>query len=115
MGKAKEKSEVNLGNRKYRPASTPEEREQQLIDASYDLVEKRIIAGTATSQEVVHFLRLGSSRERLEMEKLKKENELLRAKAEAIETEKETVRLFEEAIAAMKSYGAIGNHEEDEE
>ena len=64
---------------KMRPALTPEAREGQLIALATDLVEQRLRDGTATSQEVVHFLRLGSMRERLEREKLENENILLGA------------------------------------
>jgi hypothetical protein len=104
MAKAKEKPSDPPVIRKGRPALTPEGRESQLIALAVDRVEQRLLAGTATSQEIIHFLKLGSTREQLEMEKLRKENLLLKAKTEAIESEKKTAELFAEAIAAMKSY-----------
>ena len=113
MGKPKEKSESNRPIRKVRPATTPEAREQQLIAIAVDAVEERMLNGTATSQEIIHFLRLGSQKSQLEMEKLRKENELLRAKTEAIQAEKDTRELFAEAIAAMKSYN-VGFSDENE-
>lgn len=86
------------------PASSPEERENQLISLAYDLAEKRLIEGTATSQEVVHFLKMGSVRQQEELEKLRSENELLKVKAESIQSDKFTEQLYREAIDAMRSY-----------
>ena len=86
------------------PASSPEERENQLISLAYDLAEKRLIEGTATSQEVVHFLKMGSVRQQEELEKLRSENELLKARTESIQSDKATEQLYKEAIDAMRSY-----------
>lgn len=115
MGKPKEKSPSNREVRKVRPATTPDAREQQLIAMAVDAVEERLLNGTATSQEIIHFLKLGSQKTQLEMEKLKKENELLKAKTEAIQAEKDTRELFAEAIAAMKSYNVGFSDEETDD
>jgi uncharacterized protein YcaQ len=96
-----------------RPALTPEARENQLIDLAINLAEKQLEEGTASSQVITHYLRLGCMRERLEREKLKKENELLEAKTEAIRTSKHTEELYADAIAAMKLYG--GHDEEPQQ
>ena len=96
-----------------RPALTPEAREGQLIALATDLAEQRLRNGTATSQEVVHFLRLGSMRERLERERLENENILLRAKTEAIEAQAKSEELYLNAIKAMKRYSG-SNELEDE-
>lgn len=90
------------------PARTPEDREQQLIGAAIDLAEIQIREGTASAQVVTHFLKLGSTRERLEQERLKRENILLGAKAEAMESAKVMERLYAEAIHAMRSYAGGG-------
>ena len=84
--------------------ATAEARENELIALAYDLAEQRLRNGTATSQEVVHFLKMGSMRQQTELEKLKKENELLVAKTEAIHASTANEDLYREAIAAMKSY-----------
>ncbi|MBO4540755.1 MAG: hypothetical protein J5736_02130 [Bacilli bacterium] len=116
MPKKTEKPQPKPIERKIRPALTPEARENQLIALAVDRVEQRLLDGTATSQEIIHFLRLGSIKEQLEMEKLKKENELLKAKTEAIQSAKNTEQLFAQALAAMKSYGGnYGEEEEDDE
>jgi hypothetical protein len=90
--------------RRGRPATTPEGRENQLVSLAYDLVEKRIRQGTATSQEVTHFLKLGSTREALEQERLRHENELTAVRIAALESQKVVEELYREALNAMRSY-----------
>ncbi|MBO7631886.1 MAG: hypothetical protein J6S78_06110 [Lachnospiraceae bacterium] len=86
------------------PALTPEARENQLISLSERLAEKQLREGTASSQVIVHYLRLGTMRERLERDKLKYETELLKSKKEAIDSEKRSEELFSKAISAFRSY-----------
>lgn len=112
MEKTKENAPNTPTPKRPRPASNPEARENQLIALAVDRVEQRLLDGTATSQEIVHFLKLGSTKERLEMEKLKKENELLKAKTDAIKSEQSRLELYEKALAAMKSY--CGHSDEEE-
>lgn len=90
--------------RKLRPALTPEAREGQLISLAIDLAEKQLLEGTASSQVITHYLKLGSTKERLEKEKLAKENELLRAKTEVIQSTKRTEELYRDALRAMREY-----------
>ena len=85
-------------------ASTPEGRENEMIMLAYQEVERRIRDHTATSQELCHFLKMGSEKERLEREKLEVEMELQRAKADSIESGKRMEELYNNAIAAMKMY-----------
>ena len=91
-----------------RPAFTPEGRESQLIMLATDLVEQRLLDGTASSQEVTHFLKLGSMKARLEMEKLKEENKLLQAKTEALKSQQRLESLYAEALSAMQNYSGYG-------
>ena len=98
---------------KLRPAITDEGRENQMIALATNLVEKRLRNGTASSQETVHFLKLGSQKAKLELEKLKRENELLIAKTEALQSAKRSEELFAQAIKAFGTY--TGKDEEDEE
>lgn len=86
------------------PATTPEARENQLISAAVDLAERQILEGTASSQVITHFLKLGSTTAKLEKEKLEKENELLRARTESLESAKNVEKLYNEAITAMRQY-----------
>lgn len=86
------------------PATTPEGRENQLIAMAVDLTEKQLAEGTASSQTINHYLKLGSTREKLEQERLAQENELLRAKIEAMASVKRVEELYETALNAMRSY-----------
>ena len=104
MAKVKTTTSNSKSTRKIRPALTPEARENQLISLAVDLVEQRLLDGTASSQETTHFLKLGSMRNRLEMEKLEEENRLLKAKTESIQSQKKSEELFLEAINAFRSY-----------
>lgn len=86
------------------PAMTPEEWENRLIAKSFRAVEERIDNGTATAAEYVHFLKAGSVKQREEMEKLREENALLRAKTSAIESEKDRATFYKQVIDALTSY-----------
>lgn len=94
-------------------AGTQEAMENQLIALAYESARQRLINGTASSQEIVHFLKMGSMRQQAELEKLKKENELLVAKTEAIRSDAANGELYAQAIAAMKSYQPTGDDEEN--
>lgn len=94
------------------PARSKEGRENQLISLAMDAAEKQMLEGTASSQIICHFLKLGTTNAELEKEKLIHENELLRAKTEAIESAKRVEELYEKAINAMKMYGG---HDDDED
>jgi hypothetical protein len=99
------------GDRKARrpPATTLKGREDQLIAAAYDLVESKIADGTATSQELTHFLKLGATREVLEQERLRQENKLLEAKVEALASQKRVEELYENALQAMRTYSGYSD------
>ena len=86
------------------PATTVAARENQLIGKAYDEVERQIAEGRASSQVLTHFLKLGTVRESLEREKLKKENILLAARSDAIESTKHMEVLYREAIEMMARY-----------
>lgn len=97
-----------------RPATTPEGREKQMIAYATDLAEQQLRDGTASSQVITFYLKLGASITQLEKEKLEKENALLRAKAEALESAKHSEELFKAAIDAFRSYSGNGGDEDDE-
>lgn len=88
-----------------RPATTPEGRENQLVGMAVDLAEKQLREGTASAQVISHFLKLGSSREQLEQERLAQENKLLQAKIEAMASQARMEELYSSAINAMRAYG----------
>lgn len=88
-------------------ATTPEGRENQIISDAYDLAEKQIREGTASAQVITHFLKMGSTRERLEKMKIQHENELLAAKREAMQSAARSEEMFAKAIKAMRSYQGL--------
>ena len=102
---------------KLPPARSQEERERQLIALAYDVAEQRLLDGTATSQEVTHFLKLGSTKDRIEREILERQKELITAKTEALQSQRRVEELFANALDAMKSYSGYfsdNNNNDDE-
>lgn len=106
------KKSTKQTKRRGAPAKTVEARENQLISLAVDLAEKQLSNGTASAQVITHYLRLGTTRERLEKEKLTKENLLLEARTEALQSAKRIEELYANALQAMRSYS--GTLEEDE-
>ena len=100
---------------KIRPGLTLESNENQLISLATKLAEKQLLEGTASSQVITHYLKLGTVKAQLEKEKLELENELLKAKTEAIKSAATSEALFAEAIQAMRVYSGSGNDEETDD
>lgn len=90
-----------------RPATTPQNRENQLIDLAMGLVEERIRQGKASDSLLVQICRMGSSRERLEKEHLRVQNELARAKTHSIESSDRMEAMYQEAMQAMRTYSGL--------
>ena len=105
---------MKQGGRKSRPALSPEARENQLISLAVDLVEQRLVDGSASSQETTHFLRLATTKARIEKEILEKQRDLIVAKTESIKAEKRKDELYSEAIKAMRRYNGYGDDENEE-
>lgn len=99
--------------RRRPPATTPEARENQLIALAVDLAERQLSEGTASSQVISHFLKLGSTTERLAKEKLEEENKLLRAKTKALESAERNEELYKNALKAMSTYKGQGGSDDD--
>lgn len=115
MPKAKGNDSSPSTQRRRRPAISPEARENQLISLAVDLAEQQLIDGTASSQVITHFLKLGTTRAELEKEKLKRENALLEAKTKSVESADEVKLLYENALKAMRNYAGYGDPDEYEE
>ena len=113
MARAKKPNSSN--NRRIRPALSPEARENQLISLAIDLVEQRLIDGTASSQETTHFLKLASTKARIEKEILEKQKELISAKTENLKSAQRIEELYAEAITAMRNYSGNGDPDEYDE
>ena len=109
MGKAK----TSGSSRSRRPALSPEANENQMISMAMDLAKKQLQEGTASSQVITHFLKLGTAKAELEREKLERENELLRAKTEAIDSSKDMAAMYADAIKAMQRYSGNGGTDDE--
>ena len=96
-----------------RPALSPEARDNQLVAIAVDLAEQQLRDGTATPTVINHYLKLGSSKERLEIERLKCENELLRTKVETMKSAKRSEEVYEQALRAMRSYSGITDDKDE--
>lgn len=97
-------SEEKSTRRRRKPATTPEQKENQLVGLAIDLAERQLRDGSASSQVISHYLKLGTTREQLEQQKIMSENRLLQAKVESLESAKNIEKMYSEAIQAMRTY-----------
>lgn len=100
---------------KRAPSKTKEGRENQLIDLAVSLAEQQLAAGTASSQVITHFLKLGTVRSQLEMEKIHQENLLLQAKTDAIKSAARIEALYKDALSAMRGYRGLEEEPSEED
>ena len=114
MAKARS-STSGSSSKKTRPAISPEARENQLISLAVDLAEQQLRDGTASSQVITHFLKQSTVKAQLELEKLRKENQLMEARTKAIESADEMKVLYDKAIKAMRNYAGYGDPDEYED
>lgn len=98
-----------------RPGLTPESRENQLISLAVDLAEQQLRDGTASSQVITHYLKLGSTKERLEKEILEKQRDLIVAKTNSMQSVDRMEKLYKNAIDAMRNYSGHGGDTADED
>ena len=94
----------------HRAATTPQGRENQLINLAVDLAERQLREGTASAQVISHYLKAGSSREYLEKERLAMDVELQKAKIEQMATVARVEDLYNDAIAVMRNYQGDFSH-----
>ena len=111
MAKVKANSSSNSA-RSVRPALTPEAEENQMIALAMDLVKQRLLDGTATSQETTHFLKLATTKHKLEQERLALENELTKAKTKALGDAEDIKEMYTQALMAMRNYSGQGEPDE---
>lgn len=97
------------------PATTPEGRENQMIALAVNLAEKQLIDGTASSQVISHYLKLGSTKENIEKEILYEQKKLITAKTQALTSSKNVEALYKNAIKAMRNYSGNGDDDDDDD
>lgn len=114
---SKKKTQSKEPTKKIRPATTPEARENQLIALAVDLAEKQLLEGTASSQVITHYLKLGTQKEKLEREILENKKQLIQAQTENLQAAKRIEELYSNALKAMQHYSGqdiAGDDDEDE-
>ena len=102
--------ELTSGTKRMAPPLTLEGQESRMVSAAMDLAYKQIMEGTASSQVITHFLKIGSVREQMERERLEEENKLLRAKTKALEEQADRKELYAAAIKAFQVYSGGGTN-----
>lgn len=112
MGKVKQKASKDSSSM-MRPALTPEARENQLISLAVDLAEKQLREGTASSQVITHYLKLGSTKERIEKEILEKQKDLIDAKTQNLKSIERQEQMYTEALKVFRGYSGHGDEEDD--
>lgn len=109
----RQKAQPSSGStREFPPALSPEEKDNQMISLATDLVEKRLREGTASSQEIVYYLKLGSQKEKLEKQILERQAELMEAKTASLQSAQRIEALFDEAMKMFKVYSGAENAED---
>ena len=91
-------------SKKIRPALSPEARENQLVSLAVDLAERQLLDGTASSQVITHYLKIGSTKERIEKEILEKQKGLIEAKTQTLQSAQKIEELYTNALQAMRNY-----------
>jgi hypothetical protein len=100
-------------SRRVRPALTPEAEENQMISLATELAKQQLLDGTASSQVITHYLKLGSTKEKIEKEILEEQKQLIAAKTEAIKSAKQVEELYANALDAMRNYSGQGGPHDD--
>jgi len=108
-------NEVSTGKQRRPQAMTPEGRENQLVSLAVNLAEKQLLDGSASSQVITHYLKLGSTKDQIEKEILLEQKKLITAKTEALKMGKNVEELYKNAISAMRNYSGNGNGSDDDD
>ena len=99
--------------RRSAPAVDPEARENQLMNLATDAAERELLKENPDKRVVLHYLKLATTKNQLEKEKLRKENLLLEAKADAVKSAARSEEMYAEAIKAMQLYQGSINRGDD--
>jgi hypothetical protein len=86
-----------------------------MISLAERLAEQQMREGTASAQVITHYLKLGSTRERLEQARLEGEVELQKAKIEAMASTQRLEEMYTRAMDAFRGYQGRPPEEDDEE
>ena len=114
MPTKKNTSSETKETKKRMPGRTVLSREEQLASLTYDLAEAQLLDGTASSQVMTHFLKVGASSHALEMEHLKAEIELLKGKLESLKRTDNLEQMYKDAVRATQVYSGQVKRKKDE-
>ena len=109
-GKAASSSDSNSP---LRPPTSLEAQENLMISLAVQCAEKQLRDGTASSQVITHYLKLGSSKERIEKEILEKQKELIEAKTKNLNSNSEAKELYNKALEAFRRYSGAGGEDDE--
>ncbi len=98
------KQDKKSKKREYAPARTPQTKENQMISLAFDLAEKKLRNGSASSQLITHFLKLATVKEQLENDRLRADLDLARAKIKYMESQETSQEMYEKALRAFCDY-----------
>lgn len=112
---AEEQSKKLSRKNRRPPARTPQARENQMVNLAVDLAEQQMRDGTASAQVITHYLKLGSSREQLEQERLRADSALKIKKVESMAAVERLEELYTEAMKSMTQYAGNSPPEPDED
>ena len=101
-----------LKSREFPPALTPEAQENRMISLAIDLAEQQLRDGTASSQVITHYLKLASTKDRIEKEIMERQKDLITAKTEALQAAKRMEELYADAIKAFTKYNGEADDED---
>lgn len=99
-----------MATKRQPPAQTVEAREEEMINLATNLAEKKLRDGTATSALILHYLKSGSTKDRLERKRIAVDMELSEAKTESIKSNKNIEEVVRDAVEAMKLYAGAGSY-----
>lgn len=95
-----------MNEHKTTPPLSDKDHEAKLISLTLQMAEQQLIDGTASSQVMTHFLRLGSIRSKVELEKLRLENNLLTEKIQSEKMGQQLKEMFQDVMESLRDYQA---------
>lgn len=93
--------------KKRAPSRTLDGREKEMVSLAVNLAEQQLREGTASPSVITHYLKLGTVSHQLELEKMKRENELLQAKTDNIRSLGRMEEIYEQAIESLRRYQGV--------
>ena len=107
-------SERDKKIKKIAPALTDDAEEKQIVALARKVSLERLQNGTATAQEILYWLKAGSSEQRTEQEIKEEQKKLLVAKTKALSDAESSAKAYTDAVKAMQAYQGIDEDGDDD-